>query len=69
MASTLSGYMFWARMFQVACTTVILGTNGFLIRLSQLPFPPQLSLQHNIYCGHCFVTVIPNSDTKYCYLK
>lgn len=49
MAIALSGYMFWARMSQVACTTVILGINGFLIRLSQSPFSPPLSLQHDFH--------------------
>jgi hypothetical protein len=44
MAITLATFMFWARMSQVGSTTVILGTNGFLIRLSSFPFSPLLSL-------------------------
>jgi hypothetical protein len=37
--------MLWARMTQVGSTTVILGTNGFLVRLSSFPISPLLSLQ------------------------
>jgi hypothetical protein len=43
MAVKLSTYMLWARMSQVASVTVILGTNGWLIRLSQSPFLFNLS--------------------------
>ncbi|KAE9377175.1 hypothetical protein N431DRAFT_436427 [Stipitochalara longipes BDJ] len=61
MAIKLATFMFWARMSQVASTTVILGTNGFLIRLigtRKLGLAPRMIAIQNLAALVLFYTII-----------